>query len=153
MQAALVAYVTPATVDEAVLRAVAHSKLPHYMVPSAFVRLDSLPRLPNGKVGPRAADRMSLGHIAVSSTSQIVNQRGPMPAWQVDRGTLPRADGAALNAEPYIAPSNPTEEAVQAAWHSVLTAVHHPISVTANFFTVRHSIDHCMITNCDIIAQ
>ena len=73
MQAALVAYVTPATVDEAVLRAVAHSKLPHYMVPSAFVRLDSLPRLPNGKVGPRAADRMSLGHIAVSSDRQ--------PAW------------------------------------------------------------------------
>ena len=68
-----------------------------------------------------------------------VDQRGPVPAWQVDRGALPRADGVAPDTEPYVAPSNPAEEAVQAAWHSVLTSVRHPISVTANFFAVRSS--------------
>ncbi|WP_394844480.1 non-ribosomal peptide synthase/polyketide synthase [Pendulispora brunnea] len=48
----LVGYVTGAASVEA-LRAAAEQKLPSYMVPSAFVVLDELPRLPNGKVNRR----------------------------------------------------------------------------------------------------
>ncbi|UJB40280.1 amino acid adenylation domain-containing protein [Streptomyces sp. A1-5] len=53
----LVAYVVPAAggaVHQAALRAELAGTLPDYMVPAAFVVLDTLPLLPNGKVDRRA---------------------------------------------------------------------------------------------------
>ncbi|MEE8525380.1 MAG: amino acid adenylation domain-containing protein [Thermoanaerobaculia bacterium] len=47
------------TLDSGELRALLKEKLPDYMVPSLFVSMDSLPRLPNGKVD-RAAVRRTL---------------------------------------------------------------------------------------------
>ncbi|MCI0421808.1 MAG: amino acid adenylation domain-containing protein, partial [Acidobacteria bacterium] len=53
----LVAYVAPdghSTLRAPLLQGVIRKKLPDYMVPSAFVVLDSLPLLPNGKVDRQA---------------------------------------------------------------------------------------------------
>lgn len=53
----IVAYVVPAAghaFDAAELRAHLRATLPHYMVPSAFVALQQLPRTPNGKLDHRA---------------------------------------------------------------------------------------------------
>jgi amino acid adenylation domain-containing protein len=46
----LVAYVTPSDVDTFALRSALAATLPEYMVPSAFVVLDSLPLSPSGKL-------------------------------------------------------------------------------------------------------
>jgi amino acid adenylation domain-containing protein len=51
----LVAWTAPAGVAGAELRAFLRQRLPAYMVPSAFVALDALPRTPSGKI-----DRLSL---------------------------------------------------------------------------------------------
>ncbi|HSK80756.1 MAG TPA: amino acid adenylation domain-containing protein, partial [Thermoanaerobaculia bacterium] len=50
----LVAYVTPRGVAASELRQSLRESLPEHMVPSAFVRLDSLPLSPNGKVDRKA---------------------------------------------------------------------------------------------------
>ena len=53
----LVAFVVPATnqvISPAVLRSFVRNKLPPYMVPSAIVPLQEIPRLPNGKTNRRA---------------------------------------------------------------------------------------------------
>ncbi|HEX2211316.1 MAG TPA: amino acid adenylation domain-containing protein, partial [Longimicrobium sp.] len=52
-QARLVAYVT-GDADAAVLREALRRTLPDYMLPAAFVALDTLPLMPNGKVDRRA---------------------------------------------------------------------------------------------------
>ena len=73
---ALVGYVVagPQAVDVAVLREHAEKLLPDYMVPSAFVVLDSLPLTPNGKL-----DRRALPEPVFVSTSAY---RAPSTAQQ-----------------------------------------------------------------------
>ncbi|WNM39240.1 amino acid adenylation domain-containing protein [Micromonospora halotolerans] len=58
VDAHVVGYLTPATVDPAAVDRRARQLLPGYMVPSRWHPLDSLPRLPNGKL-----DRRALGAV------------------------------------------------------------------------------------------
>jgi amino acid adenylation domain-containing protein len=50
----LVAYLSGETVTDGELRAWLGARLPEYMVPSLFVRLETLPHTPNGKIDRRA---------------------------------------------------------------------------------------------------
>ncbi|HEX5724473.1 MAG TPA: amino acid adenylation domain-containing protein, partial [Longimicrobiaceae bacterium] len=50
----LAAYVVPASVDAAALRAHLAARLPEYLVPASIVGMDALPLTPNGKVDRRA---------------------------------------------------------------------------------------------------
>ncbi len=81
--AALVAYVTPQTADEAALAAAAAAKLPVYMHPSAYVLLAELPRLPSSKVDRKALPRSE----AAGGEAAYVAPRTPLEeavhaAWQ-----------------------------------------------------------------------
>ncbi len=53
-QKQLVAYVAPEEVDAAALRTQLQTRLPEYLIPSAFVFLPELPRLPGGKLDRRS---------------------------------------------------------------------------------------------------
>ena len=71
---------------------------------------------------------------------------------QVDRDALPAMESARNgNAGDYVAPANPTEEAVQAAWENVLGIS--PISVTANYFQVNVSQTAHLVLPCIIVKH
>jgi acyl carrier protein len=74
----LVAYIVPAASAPAasVFRAYLKAKLPDYMVPSAFVVLESFPLTANGKVDrnalpPPRRDTVSLDHVYVGARSAV----------------------------------------------------------------------------------
>jgi amino acid adenylation domain-containing protein len=75
----LVAYVIPATgasLEPAILRTYLQTKLPDYMLPAAFVLLDTLPLTPNGKVDRRTLPLPDQTHRAQATAS--VSPRMPM---------------------------------------------------------------------------
>jgi amino acid adenylation domain-containing protein len=66
----LVAYVLPVANEEpngSDLRAYLEESLPEYMVPSAFVTLDKLPLMPNGKVDRNALPRVDASRLGAST--------------------------------------------------------------------------------------
>ena len=83
---ALAAYVVPrdgAALDASVLRAGLAERLPPYMVPATFTRLDALPLTPGGKLdrralpGPEAAPADEVGYVAPATD----DERAIAAAW------------------------------------------------------------------------
>jgi acyl-coenzyme A synthetase/AMP-(fatty) acid ligase len=65
----IVSFVTPASVDRHSLEQQLRLTLPDYMIPSAFLALDSLPLLGNGKVDRRALARLYADRAATRSAT------------------------------------------------------------------------------------
>jgi len=67
----IIAYVVPdeADADHTELRAAAAAKLPHYMIPAAFVELERLPLTANGKVDERALPEPDFGSDDVAGAA------------------------------------------------------------------------------------
>lgn len=73
----LVGYVVPesGTLDLAAVRAHARTKLPGYMTPEAFVRLDSLPLTANGKLDREAMPEPDFDQVLTSRAAETPLQR------------------------------------------------------------------------------
>ncbi|KAJ1972866.1 hypothetical protein H4R35_004439, partial [Dimargaris xerosporica] len=81
----LVLYVSPADVDQTLLRAVLVAKLPAYMVPEHIIRLEQLPLTRIGKVDRRALQALALPELPVD---QEIDPSTYSPIFAVLRDTL-----------------------------------------------------------------
>ncbi|MDF5728925.1 MAG: amino acid adenylation domain-containing protein, partial [Rhizonema sp. PD38] len=112
----LFAYIVPhqqSTITSNELRQFLKAKLPDYMVPNAFVILESMPLTPNGKIDRRA-----------------------LPALDLDSDAY-----GALNLRPdkYIAPRTPIEEMLAQIWSQLLGV--EQVGIHDNFFELGgHSL-------------
>jgi amino acid adenylation domain-containing protein len=70
-QPRIVGYAAPEALDPGALRAHLRSVLPSYMVPSALVVLEALPRTPSGKVAPQALPAPEETSEAARETSRV----------------------------------------------------------------------------------
>ena len=103
----LVGYVTPETVDPAMVRDSLKARLPAHFVPQLVMPLRQMPLLPNGKVDRKA----------------LASRAEYQPDWL-----------AAATAEEYVAPRSDLERAVQAVWQEVLGLAQ--VSVKSSFFNI-----------------
>ncbi len=111
----LAAYMVPdtsyadVTPNELILRELLREKLPIYMVPSTFMFIDSMPRMPNGKI-----DRKALPDPHASSANLAA-------AANIDVFDLPENQ-----------PATDTEKALSEIWETALGR--DQLSVNSNFF-------------------
>ncbi len=70
----LVAYFVPCQgqlIENTALRSFLSERLPNYMIPSAFVTLESLPLTPNGKINRRALSQLSVSNYQLSEKTFV----------------------------------------------------------------------------------
>jgi hypothetical protein len=81
-QQLLVCYVTPKTVKEMELRSFISKRLPHYMMPSIFCFMDTLPTNVNGKTDRRKLQDLELESLEVADTPMTQMEQKLAKAWQ-----------------------------------------------------------------------
>ncbi len=79
----LVAYVAPVDLSVPALRAALLARLPEPMVPAAFVRLESMPLTPNGKVDRQALARLKPGSEAGEAGREYAAPRTALEGYLV----------------------------------------------------------------------
>ena len=132
----LVAYIVPKqdqtpTVHE--LRDFLSQNLPKFMIPSAFVTLDTLPLTPNGKVDRRALLGYSMPSDFVSLDTTTRADNG-----EVDSLVLPNTSRISLDTAS-VAPRDELERRLTEIWEKVLGI--RPIGIRDNFFELGgHSL-------------
>ena len=85
-----------------------------------------------------AAARVKLPQYMVPSAFVLLAELPRLASGKVARKALPRS-GVAADASAYVAPRNTLEEAVHSVWQEAL-CIAEPISIYANFFSVRLSV-------------
>lgn len=110
--------------------------LPDYMIPAGFIQLDTLPRLPNGKVDRQAlvSREASTANVTVSSgyIAQTDDEKALADLWNLDAvSTLP-TNGLLLQSTAYVAPQTPIEQTVAQIWSDLLG--HARIGLQDDFF-------------------
>ena len=91
-----------------------------------------------------AAARAKLPQYMVPSAFVLLAELPRLASGKVARKALPRSETAA-DASAYVAPRNTLEEAVHSVWQEAL-CIAEPISISANFFSVRFSILRLSVT-------
>ncbi|MEU8417693.1 amino acid adenylation domain-containing protein [Amycolatopsis japonica] len=99
VDAHVIGYLTPATVDTAAVERRLRRLLPAYMVPSSWCALDALPSLPNGKLDRRALPSSAVTRPAAAaplSEAEAVVARVWRECLELDREIGPDSDFFAL---------------------------------------------------------
>lgn len=123
-QTRLVAYVVPRAENGPLttteLQQYLKNELPDYMIPNVFVKLDRLPRSPNGKLDRHQLPKPghSVTDMKPSDTTRVGEQKALASMWGLDAD--PVADRVMSHQSDYVAPQTPIEKEVAQIWQEIL---------------------------------
>ncbi|MFF9603491.1 amino acid adenylation domain-containing protein [Streptomyces sp. NPDC014684] len=126
----LVAYLTPshpgAVTDTASLRRALARLLPSGAVPSAFVRLDSFPLTPVGKVDRERLPAPADGRRSATPAAPTGSPDSPTPAAPPDSPTAAAPPDSPTPPAPPTPPANEVQEVLRGIWSDALPAASPP---------------------------